>query len=127
MARSKKSYVRMPNAEYATDLHSLDKKYIHDLAQTFFMRVLQTSKFLRVCRGDVLLVDLSLKPHPGDLVVAHIVDSLVLGIYSNKNGHNYLLPFGKKLGGENDVQNFLWGVVYVQITRGRRSRSCSKQ
>ena len=107
-------------AEYAEDVLSLDKKYIQKPSSTFFIRVSSDSKFLQVFKGDILLVDRSLNPATGDLVVAVISNTFVLGTYSKVNGIDYVLPYNKKLGDVEAEEDFLWGVAVIQIRHRRK-------
>ncbi len=108
-----------PCAEYAEDVLSLDKKFLTNPPAMFFIRVKSESKFLNLQRGDLLLVDRSLTPRRGDLVVAVVSNTFVLGVYSRREGRDYLLPFNKPLGDIESADDYIWGVIDTQFRRRR--------
>jgi DNA polymerase V len=109
-----------PCAEYAEDRLSLDQRYLTNPPAMFPLRISTDSKLFELRKGDELIVDRSLEPRSGDLVVAVISNQFVIARFSLVKGIPLLLPFNKKLGDEELGEDFVWGVVSSQHRRVRK-------
>ncbi|HXH31298.1 MAG TPA: S24 family peptidase [Bacteriovoracaceae bacterium] len=109
-----------PCAEYAEDVLSLDKKFLTNPPAMFFIRVKSDSTFLNLFKGDLLLVDRSVTPLQGDLVIAVVSDNFVIGVYVKRGGKDFLLPFNKVLGDPESEDDYIWGVIDTQFRRRRK-------
>ncbi len=109
-----------PCAEYAEDRLSLDQRYLTNPPAMFPLRISSDSKLFELRKGDELIVDRSLEPRLGDLVVAVISNQFVIARFSFIEGVPFLLPFNKKIGDEELGDDFVWGVVSSQHRRVRK-------
>lgn len=91
-------------SEYAEDRLSLDKYYLIGRPSIFIVQF-QGIKSLGVEPGDKLIIDRSLKPKEGKLVLAVI------------NNEFSLQRFSKRLceGQDPETGDFIWGVVKAFI------------
>lgn len=98
-------------AEYAEDRLSLDQRYITKRHAMYPIRVRSESRLFDLKKGDELIIDRSLDPIHGDLVMAVISNEFVIAKFSMENGSPLLLPYNKRIG-ENELgEDFIWGVV----------------
>ncbi len=109
-----------PCAEYAEDRLSLDERYLTNPPAMFPLRVSSDSKLFELQKGDELIIDRSLHPKIGDLVVAVISNEFVIARFTLHQGVPLLLPFNKKVGDEENGDDFIWGVVSSQHRRVRK-------
>jgi DNA polymerase V len=109
-----------PCAEYAEDRLSLDERYLTNPPAMFPLRVSSDSKLFELQKGDELIIDRSLHPKIGDLVVAVISNEFVIARFTLHQGIPLLLPFNKKVGDEENGDDFIWGVVSSQHRRVRK-------
>lgn len=75
---------------------------------------------------DLLVVDRSLKPGSGDIVVGIIENEFILRAYYQRNGKEYLMPDNKyfKPIERNETTQFeIWGVVPHSVLDQRRRNS----
>ena len=75
---------------------------------------------------DILVVDRSLTPNSGDIVVGIIDNEFILRSYYKKNGKEYLMPDNKyfKPIERTDITQFeIWGVVPHSVLDQRRRNS----
>jgi len=104
-----------PCAEYAEDRLSLDQRYITNPPAMYPMRVGTDSKLFELRKGDHMIIDRSLDPKVGDLVVAVISNEFKIARFArNQNGEGILLPFNKKVGDVEAEEDFIWGVISSQ-------------
>lgn len=61
-----------PAADYHEDEISLDREFVKKPAATFFLRYKETSWREGIKKGALLLMDTSLKPVDGSLVICHL-------------------------------------------------------
>lgn len=113
-----------PAADYEEekiDLNAYVSKYP---AATFFARV--TGECMigsGIFPDDLLVVDRSLEPNSGDIVVGIIDNEFILRSYYKKNGKEYLMPDNKyfKPIERNETSQFeIWGVVPHSVLDQRR-------
>ncbi len=107
-------------AEYAEDRLSLDERYLTNPPAMYPLRVGSDSKLFELRKGDELLIDRSLDPRPGDLVVAVIANEFVIARFALHQGVGMLLPYNKKVGEDEMGEDFIWGVVSSQHRRVRK-------
>ena len=104
-----------PCAEYAEDRLSLDQRFLTNPPAMFPLRVGGDSKLFDLKKGDHLIVDRSLDPRPGDLVIAVISNNFVIAKFSRgPDGSGWLLPMNKKVGDVEAEEDFIWGVISSQ-------------
>lgn len=84
------------------------------------LRISSDSKLFELRKGDELLIDRSLDPNPGDLVVAVIANEFVIARFTLQQGEAMLLPYNKKAGEDELDEDFVWGVVSSQHRRIRK-------
>lgn len=107
-------------AEYAEDRLSLDERYLTNPPAMYPLRISSDSKLFELRKGDELLIDRSLDPKPGDLVVAVISNEFVIARFTLQQGVGLLLPYNKKAGEDELGEDFVWGVVSSQHRRIRK-------
>lgn len=100
-----------PCAEYAEDNLSLDTYFLTNAPAMFPVEVGSTHPTLGLKKGDKLIIDRSLFPQPGDIVIAVISNEFKIATYALKDGQGHLLPFNKKVGEDELGEDFIWGVV----------------
>lgn len=61
-----------PADDYREDAISLDREFVKKPAATFFVRYIETSWREGIKRGALLIMDTSLKPVDGSLVICHL-------------------------------------------------------
>lgn len=110
-----------PCAEYAEDRLSLDEKYLTNPPAMYPLRVATDSKLFELRKGDHLIIDRSLDPKSGDLVVAVISNEFKIARFAlTPNGEGILLPFNKKAGDVEAEEDFIWGVISSQHRKFRK-------
>ena len=84
------------------------------------LRIATDSKLFELRKGDHLIIDRSLTPVVGDLVVAVICNEFKIARFArNHLGEAILLPFNKKVGDVEAEEDFIWGVVSSQHRKVR--------
>lgn len=115
-----------PAQDYMTDSIDLNRELIRHPATTFYARASGDSmKDCGIDDGDLLVIDKSLEPQDGDIVVAFIDGEFTLKTvrFDEKDNYIWLIPANKeyspiKITEEN---NFLiWGVLTYNIKRQLR-------
>lgn len=115
-----------PAQDYMTDSIDLNRELIRHPATTFYARASGDSmKDCGIDDGDLLVIDKSLEPQDGDIVVAFIDGEFTLKTvrFDEKDNCIWLVPANKeyspiKITEEN---NFLiWGVLTYNIKRQLR-------
>lgn len=96
-----------PCKEFAEDELSLDKEYLLNKASSYIIQVENDFKPLGVLKNDRLLIDRSLSPREGQLVLLVI------------NNEFSVRKFSAKLIEGHDMESgdFVWGVVTAQIRK----------
>ena len=108
-----------PALDYTEKSLDLNEHLIPNPITTFFMRAATDAlKDSGILAGDLLIVDRSLKPQSGDIVIAAIVDELCIRRFEKmdkkiilKTNENYNEPFF--LTADDEIQ--IWGVVTAAI------------
>jgi DNA polymerase V len=101
-----------PCAEFAEDRLSLDQKFLSNPPAMFPLKVGSDNKLFELKKGDHLIVDRSLDPKQGDLVVAVVSNNFLIAKFSRApDGTCWLLPFNKKVGDVEAEEDFIWGVI----------------
>ena len=109
-----------PCAEYAEDRLSLDQRFLTNPPAMYPLRVSSDSKLFDLKKGDHLIIDRSLDPKPGELVVAVISNEFKIARFAlGQDGQGYLMPFNKKVGDVEAEEDFIWGVVSSQHRKFR--------
>jgi len=106
-------------AEYAEDRLSLDQRYFNNPPAMYPVRVSADNRLFELRKGDYLIIDRSLDPKHGDLVVAVICNEFKLARFALGPDGGVLLPFNKKAGDVEAEEDFIWGVV-SSVHRGLR-------
>jgi len=106
-----------PADDYIEDFLDLNEKYINNPAATFFMRV-RGSSVPGIASGDMLIVDCSLTPKDGDIVIAIIDGELRVKKIAFKNSRKYLLSHHEHYEPveiSESMELVIWGVVTTII------------
>lgn len=104
-----------PAEDYIEAGPSLDKELIPRPASTFFFRVKgQTSENGPILDNDLLIIDRSLLPQSGSLILATIAGSFAIKFYRKKGSRIFLEALGTsdpllEMNEEKDFQ--IWGVI----------------
>ena len=99
-----------PWSEGPLDILSL---LVPNPASTFFMRLEEDVPKWNLLEDDILVVDRSLEPGEGSLVVAVLDGELVLRVAARKGRHKMLeRPDGAACGGE---ETEVWGAVRAVV------------
>lgn len=98
-------------AEYAEDRLSLDEKYLTNPPAMFPARVGADSPQFQLRKGDHLIIDRSLTPLPGNLVIAVINNEFKIAQFTLLQGMPYLLPYNKRVGEDEAGEDYVWGVI----------------
>ena len=116
-----------PAADYEEekiDLNAYVSKYP---AATFFARVTGDCMVgSGIFPDDLLVVDRSLTPSSGDIVVGILDSEFILRSYFTKNGKEYLMPdntYFKPIVRNESTQFEIWGVVPHSVLDQRRRNS----
>ena len=121
-----------PAQDYMTDTIDLNKELVQHPATTFYARAVGNSMTgFGISDGDLLVIDKSIEPVDGDIVVAFIDGEFTLKrIMKDENECNiWLIPGNEdyppiKITEENDF--IVWGVltynIKKQLIRSKRKR-----
>lgn len=99
-----------PCAEYAEKRLSLDQKYFSHPSSMFIMKLMSSYENFSLKKHDHLVIDRSLHPKDGDLVVAIIKSEFKVAQLSLHSGKKVLLPYNVIID-ENCEDDFVWGVI----------------
>lgn len=103
-----------PAADYAEAPLSLDELVNVGAYSTFLVRARGDSMLPLIRDGDVLVIDKSIDPQPGDVVVAVLAGEFTVKRLGSVNERGALIPENKAMApiliGE-DEQVEVWGVV----------------
>lgn len=94
-----------PCAEFAQKPLSLDERFLVQAPSVFIVQAAADSPSLGIKRNDLLIIDRSLSPKEGQLVLLVIHNNFQLSIFS----------FKKLMGQDPEAGDFLWGVVTASI------------
>jgi DNA polymerase V len=116
-----------PAADYEEeriDLNAYVSKYPH---ATFYARVVgECMTGSGIFPEDLLVVDRSLTPSQGDIVVGILDNDFILRAYFKKGDREYLMPdspYYKPIQRDSTTQFEIWGVVPHTILDQRRRTS----
>jgi len=108
-----------PADDYIENAISLDEHLVQHPAATFCLRVMGDSMIeVGIFPNDLLIVDRSIEPQSGHIVVAAVNGENTVKRLLKKRGKIYLVPENKKfqpieIKDENDFQ--IWGVVIHSV------------
>jgi DNA polymerase V len=105
--------------DYAQRGIDLNEQLIRNKPATFFMRVNSNAMIgAGIHSGDVVIVDRSLEPRNGKVVIAVLDGEMLIRYYERINNRVRLLPATEKLAPlelDNLAQFAIWGVVTYAI------------
>lgn len=96
-----------PCKEFAEDELSLDKEYLLNKASSYIIQVENDVKSLGILKNDRLLIDRSLHPREGQIVLMVINNEFTVKKFSSKLTEGHDMECG----------DFVWGVVTTQIRK----------
>jgi DNA polymerase V len=106
-----------PADDYIEDFLDLNEKYIQNPAATFFMRVSGNS-IQGISSGDMLIIDCSLTPCDGDLVIAVLNGELLVKRLAFKKSRKFLQAHSdnyEPIEITDSMELTIWGVVTTII------------
>lgn len=115
-----------PAQDYLDIAIDLNKELVHNPSSTFYGRVRGDSLiYADVQEGDVVIIDKSLTPIEGDLIVAFIDGDFTLKFIHKENDSIWLMPANNayepiKVSADNDFM--IWGIVTYTIRNNRTRR-----
>jgi DNA polymerase V len=116
---SKPSNIARPSGQFYENSIDLNEELIKNKDSTFFMRINSDAmEGAGIYKGDVVIVDRSLIPENGKIIIAVINHSMLIRYYQNINKKERLVPASSKLAAiEIDVSSefFIWGTVTYVI------------
>jgi DNA polymerase V len=116
---SKPSKTTRPSGQFFENPIDLNEQLIKNKDSTFFMRINSDAmEGAGIYKGDVVIVDRSLNPENGKIVIAVINHSMLIRYYEKINKKERLVPASPKLSAiEIDVSSefFIWGIVTYVI------------
>lgn len=108
-----------PAEDYIEKRLDLNEFLIHDYASTFFLRVSGDSMIdAGIYSGDILVVDKSLEPKDGNIVIAVVDSEFTVKRLSIKKNHIQLVPENPKYAAidiNKEMKFEIWGVVRTVI------------
>lgn len=115
-----------PAQDYMSENIDLNRELVRHPATTFYARAVGDSmKDCGIDDGDLLIIDKSIEPQDGDIVVAYVDGEFTLKRVKLEPGGNrlWLVPANKdyppiQVTGENDF--IVWGVLTYNIKRQYR-------
>jgi len=120
-----------PAEDYVDQRLDLNEHLVRNPASTYFIRVQGDSmRGAGIASGDLLVVDRSVEPRPGHVVVAAVEGELTVKRLKKLGGLLVLAPenaaYGViELGGESEVE--IWGVAMHVIHRLGVAGPCSSR
>ncbi|WP_316834388.1 translesion error-prone DNA polymerase V autoproteolytic subunit [Pedobacter nutrimenti] len=116
-----------PAADYEEERIDLNAYVSKDSHTTFYARVVgECMTGSGIYPDDLLVVDRSLTPIQGDIVVGILENEFILRAYFKKNSKEYLMPdspYYKPIERNDSTQFEIWGVVPHVILDQRRRTS----
>lgn len=104
-----------PADDYLEERLSLDKYIIKNPSSTFFLKVEGLSmKDAGIYPDDILVVDRSLEPQPGDVIIAVLEGEFTVKRFVREGGQYFLKPENKEYRPvllHADLDFLAWGVV----------------
>lgn len=103
-----------PAADYQNDPIDLNAALVKNPSSTFFFRAEGDSMAPLIGDDDLLLVDRSLKPKPGSIVLAVVDGEYTVKRYTVEQLRPVLVPINKKYSPirmEEFTEFYVWGVV----------------
>ncbi|WP_110669935.1 LexA family protein [Salinicola halophilus] len=103
-----------PAEDYAGRSLDLNERYIKHQAASFIFQVTGDSmEEYRIGEGDYLVVDRSITPRPGHIVVALVEGELTVKAWVRRGQYDLLCSGGERYPPipMNDVETQIWGVV----------------
>ena len=116
-----------PAEDYLADSIDFNKDMIRHPDTTFYGRVRGDSMInAGICDGDILVIDRSIEPHNGDVVVAYYDNKFTVKFFDNTHideGYINLVPANPsfetfRITADDDLT--IWGVVQYTIKDWRR-------
>ena len=116
-----------PAEAYEVDVLDFNKDMIRHPDTTFYGRVRGDSMInAGICDGDILVIDRSIEPHNGDVVVAYYDNKFTVKFFDNTHideGYINLVPANPsfetfRITADDDLT--IWGVVQYTIKDWRR-------
>ncbi|MGN1254280.1 MAG: LexA family protein [Prevotella sp.] len=111
-----------PAEQYETESIDFNKDFVMHPDTTFYARVIGDSMIdVGINEGDIVVVDRSLEPHKGDIVVGYINEAFTIKYFDDSHkeeGYIELVPANKKYPHikVTPADEFtLWGVVQYSI------------
>ena len=108
-----------PADDYMEDKLDLNKHLIQHPAATFLVKVAgDAMQDIDMCEGDILIVDKSIKPYSGRVVIAVLDGQMLVRRLQYQGNEVYLLAANKKypvtvVTADNTLE--IWGVVTYVI------------
>ena len=127
LAPSIKAGFPSPADDYMHDSLDFNRDLIRNPEATFYGRVEGDSMIeAGICDGDIAVIDRSVEPHDGDIVVGYINEEFTikyLDLKHRKEGYIELRPANKafkpiRINANDDFE--VWGVVVWTIKNWRR-------
>lgn len=127
LAPSIKAGFPSPADDYMHDSLDFNRDLIRNPEATFYGRVEGDSMIeAGICDGDIAVIDRSVEPHDGDIVVGYINEEFTikyLDLKHRKEGYIELRPANKafkpiRIDANDDFE--VWGVVVWTIKNWRR-------
>lgn len=109
--------------DYTTDAIDLNKELVRHPSSTFYARCVGDSmKDSGIDDGDLLIIDKSLEPGEGDIVVAYIDGEFTLKRIHIDTTHNFLMlmpsnPNYQPIKVTEENHFIIWGIVTYNIKR----------
>lgn len=108
-----------PADDFIDEVISLDEKIIKNPNSTFFARANGDSMSPTIMDGDILIIDKSIRPDNGQLVLAVVDGEFTAKRFYQKSDHVLLKPDNARfkamrIGIDRDF--FIWGVVTFVFT-----------
>jgi len=97
-------------AEFAQKPLSLDERYLTNKPSLFIIEAAGESRSLGICKGDKFLIDRSLKPQEGKLVL----------LVTNNQFRFERFSWKMLQGQDPETGDFVWGVVTTLIREFNR-------
>jgi DNA polymerase V len=112
-----------PAQDYTTDAIDLNKELVRHPSSTFYARCVGDSmKDSGIDDGDLLVIDKSLEPAEGDIVVAYIDGEFTLKRIHIDTTHNFLMlmpsnPNYQPIKVTEENHFIIWGIVTYNIKK----------
>ena len=114
-----------PADDYVESRLDLERLLVKRPAATFIVKASGHSMQPAICSGDLLIVDRSVEPRNGSIVIAIVSGELTVKYYRRQDGRVHLVPANpryKPLAPDPEQECTIWGVV-TYIVRDVCTRS----